>query len=293
MISPAQSPPPVRPGDRVGVAALSGPAEPARLGRGLGELRRLGFEPVEARNLRAVDGVFAGSDEQRLDGFHELLADPDLRAVFFLRGGHGIVRLLDRIDWEIVGETPRHYVGYSDLTPFLLQVVQRLGLVAIHGPMVATDMARGLERQEGESLLQLLSGQGSVRYELDGEVVGGGATGPLIGGCLSLLTATLGTDYHWESDGSVLFWEDIDEPFYRVDRMLTQLRLSGSVSALSGMVVGDVGLPPGEVERLRQDFDCPFASGLSSGHCQPNLPLPLGAVATIDPAGAIQCDLAR
>jgi muramoyltetrapeptide carboxypeptidase len=246
---------------------------------------------VEARNLRRVDGVFAGTDDERLDGFHELLADADLRAIFFMRGGHGIVRLLDRIDWELVGRTPRVYVGYSDLTPFLMQVVGRLNLVAIHGPMVAADMARGLDRDEGASLLELLSGKGSVAYELAGPVLGDAASGPLVGGCLSLLTATIGTDYHWKSDGGVLFWEDVDEPFYRLDRMLTQLRLSGSVSALSGMVVGDVGLQPDEIDRLRLDFDCTFASGLSCGHCRPNLPLPLGAVAAIDPSGTIRCEL--
>jgi muramoyltetrapeptide carboxypeptidase len=101
----------------------------------------------------------------------------------------------------------------------------------------------------------------------------------------------MGTPFEIDTRGKILLIEDLDEANYRIDRMLTQLRLSGSVSALSGMVAGDVGLQADEIERLRQDFDCTFASGLSSGHCQPNLPLPLGATATIDPSGTIQFDL--
>ena len=107
--------------------------------------------------------------------------------------------------------------------------------------------------------------------------------GPLYGGCLSLLAATAGTEFAAGSHGGILFWEDIDEPFYRVDRMLTQLRLSGSVSALSGMVIGRSDLQPEEFERLQSDFQGAFVGGLSSGHCTPNLPLPLGACARLDP----------
>lgn len=276
------------------MAALSGPADADCLSRGLEELRRLGFDPIEAPNLGCADGPFAGSDRERLDGFHRLAADADVRAIFFLRGGHGSLRLLEKIDWDLLASRPRAYVGYSDLTPFLLQVVTRLGLVALHGPMVAVEMARGLEAAEERALMSLLGGEESVEYDLQAVAPGSPVSGPLLGGCLSLLAAMLGTSYQLNADGAILFWEDVDEPFYRVDRMLTQLRLSGSVSALSGMVSGRVGLEPLDLDRLRDDFECVFASGLSSGHCQPNLPLPLGAMATIDPAaGSIRFDPKR
>lgn len=284
MIGTASLPPPVRPGDRVGVAALSGPADRQALERGLTELRELGFEPVEADNLRLLDGPYAGSDERRLAGFHALASDADLKAIFFLRGGHGVLRLLEAVDWELLARYPRAYVGYSDLTPFLLQVVTRLDLVAIHGPMVAVEMARGLGTQERDALLRTLAGEGPLRYSLAGPARGHAVSGPLFGGCLSLLAASAGTEFAVTTEGGILFWEDIDEPFYRVDRMLTQLRLSGSVSALSGMVIGQVNLEPSELERLQQDFGGAFVAGLSSGHCSPNLPLPLGAMATLDPA---------
>ena len=109
-------PPPLQPGDRVGVAALSGTVEIRRLEAGLEALAELGYEPVEAANLRSRSGIFAGSDDERLRAFHDLAADPDLRAIFFTRGGHGLLRILPSMDWQLLARHPRAYVGYSDLT---------------------------------------------------------------------------------------------------------------------------------------------------------------------------------
>jgi muramoyltetrapeptide carboxypeptidase len=136
---------------------------------------------------------------------------------------------------------------------------------------------------ERKSLLMALAGEGTLRYPLAGPSRGPVVEAPLYGGCLSLLAATVGTEFAAGSNGGILFWEDIDEPFYRVDRMLTQLRLSGSVSSLSGMVIGQSDLQSEEFERLQSDFQGAFVAGLSSGHCSPNLPLPLGARAKLDP----------
>src|SRR5206468_4041681 len=149
MIAPVL-PPPAGPGDRVGVAALSGPVDPERLARGLAALRALGLEPVVADNILSRRGLFAGGDAERLAGF--------------ARGGHGVLRLLPGIDWELLGRRPRAYVGFSDLTPFLLGVVQRLGLVAFHGPTVAADLARGMPPEDAASLLGALAGRFPVSH---------------------------------------------------------------------------------------------------------------------------------
>ena len=137
----------------MGVAALSGPVDPVRLEAGLAELRRLGLTPVPADNLlaRSANGLFAGEDAERLAAFHRLAAEPDLPAILFARGGYGVPRILPWIDWDLLRRYPRAYVGYSDLTPFLLEVVRRLGWVAFHGPMVAADFARGQSPDEEES----------------------------------------------------------------------------------------------------------------------------------------------
>jgi len=234
----ARLPPPAGPGDRVGVAALSGPVDPERLERGLAALRGLGFEPVLADNAASREGLFAGGDAARLAAFHRLAADADLPAILFTRGGHGVLRVLPGIDWELLRRRPRAYLGYSDLTPFLLAVVRRLGLVAFHGPLVGGELARGLTAGERESLLGALAGRYPVAMPLAGWLRGGAVAGPLLGGCLSLLTATLGTAWFPALSGALLFLEDVNEPLYRIDRMLTHLALSGSLDRLGGMILG-------------------------------------------------------
>lgn len=297
MISPALLPPPVGPGDRVGVAALSGPVDPARLEAGLAVLRRLGFEPVVAPNVLSRHGLFAmfaGTDAERLDAFHRLAADPGLSAIFFARGGHGVLRLLPAIDWDLLRRHPRAYIGYSDLTPFLLEVVRRLGLVAFHGSMVAADLARGLRPEEEESLLGALAGRYPTEQPFSRWLrePAGEARGVLLGGCLSLLTATLGTPFSPDLEGALAFWEDLNEPPYKVDRMLTHLGLSGNLAQIAGMIVGQIGNGqeggsvdwPALISGSVAGFSWPLAWGLPSGHFAPNWTLPLGMSARLDGA---------
>lgn len=291
-------PPPVSPGDRVGVAALSGPIVPGRVERGASELARLGFEPVLAANLGSRHGLFAGTDNERLAAFHELASDPSIRAIVFARGGSGLLRILPRIDWDLLARHPRAYVGYSDLTPFLLAVVERLGLVAFHGPMAAADLARteGLGEDEERSFLDALAGRlDGVSFPLSGWLREGEAEGPLLGGCLSLLTSVQGTGWAPRLDGAILFWEDVGEPLYRLDRMLTHLDLSGNLTAIRGMVIGHCrpsdspsasGSGDGWIGQLSEVFErypWPVAYGLPAGHEAPNLTLPLGLPARLDP----------
>lgn len=280
-------PPAALPGDRVGVAALSGPVDPVRLAQGLAELSRLGFVPVPARNLSLREGLFAGADGERAEAFHELADDPSLTAIFFARGGHGLMRILPLLDWNRLAATPRAYVGYSDLTPFLLNVVERLGWVAFHGPMVAAEMARGLAAEEGASLLAALAGEPRREIAL-GRVMAGSQppVGRLLGGCLSLLAGVAGTPFATPLDDAVLFVEDVAEPLYRVDRMLTQLDLSGSLTAIRAMVFGAsifsvLDDDTAALMRARAG-DRTAAFALPAGHTTPNLTLPLGCHARID-----------
>ncbi|KAB2965964.1 MAG: LD-carboxypeptidase [Thermoanaerobaculia bacterium] len=293
---PLRLPPPLRTGDRIGVAALSGPVDPARLEAGLSGLAELGFEPVPARNLRAREDLFAGSDRERLEGFHELAADPHIAAIFFARGGHGLLRVLPEIDWPLLARRPRAYVGYSDLTPFLLEVVRRLRRVAFHGPMVAADLARGLDARERESLLAALAGEPETSLPLAGVMRAPRreAAGPLLGGCLSMLVSVLGTPWAPRLGGAVLLLEDVGEPLFRLDRMLTHLRLSGSLARIRGIVIGAMrgadevpdatSTVPSRVADLFPG--AAVAWGLDAGHVAPNRTLPLGARCRIDAAAS-------
>jgi muramoyltetrapeptide carboxypeptidase len=288
----ARLPPALRPGDRVGVAALSGPVAGERLEAGLAALAELGFEPVPAANLGARRGLFAGSDADRLGAFHRLADDPSVRAILFARGGHGVLRLLPGIDWVRLARVPRAYVGYSDLTPFLLEVVRRLGWVAFHGPMVAADLAAGLDSADRDSLVGALGGEPVTEVGLAGAVGGGEVRGPLLGGCLSLLAASLGTPWSVRLDGALVAIEDVGEPYYRIDRMLTHLRLSGSLAAVRGILIGSMSgteataLEPSRVAELASELapGVPVAWGLPIGHGGRNLTLPLGAPARLDAA---------
>lgn len=219
-----------------------------------------------------------------------------MKAIFFARGGHGLLRVLPDIDWDLLARRHRAYVGYSDLTPFLLQVVARLDTVAFHGPMVAADFARGLEQAERRSLVDALAGRFPMTYA----VAAGpdpAREGPLLGGCLSLLNDTLGTAWAADLAGAVVFVEEIDEPFYRFDRMLTHLSLSGSLATIRGMVSGHLIQVDGADECQRHGTDrsldllrelarsagATFAWGLEAGHARPNLTLPLGMRARLEP----------
>jgi muramoyltetrapeptide carboxypeptidase len=289
----------VRPGDRVGVAALSGACDPDALARGMAALRGLGFEPVPARNLGSRWGIFAGDDAERVDAFHELVADDSLAAIVFARGGYGLHRVLPSIDWELVGRRPRAWLGYSDVTPFLLQVVERLGVVTFHAPMVATDLARGLRPEEATSLLAALAGEGPFVYSVRSLRAGsaeGRVEGVVLGGCLSLVAAVLGTPWATSLDGALLFLEDVNEPLHRVDRMLTHLRLSGRLTGVRGMIFGYFGpdweqaigeIPSENGGRWHREtllaLPGPVAWGAPCGHGIPNLTLPLGARGCLDP----------
>ncbi len=319
MITEVTLPPPVHPGDRVGVAALSGKVDPLRLEAGLEALAAAGYEPVQAANLRARCGLFAGSDQERLAAFHQLAADESLSAIIFARGGSGVLRVLPGIDWDLLRRRPRAYVGYSDLTPFLMQVIARLRLAAFHGPMVAADFARGLSDVEMDSFTQTLGGELPVELRLcthpsgesgsSGEAslaptpasadagMAGTIEGPLLGGCLTMLAATLGTPYAPDLEGALLFLEDVGEPLYRFDRMLTHLRLSGSLTDLKAVIAGHLDGEGGDpqsaaspevlLDQLRREArgcSWPLAWGLPAGHNRPNLTLPLGLMACLDSA---------
>ena len=282
----------------MGIAALSGRIDPARLAAGVAALEELRFRPVLASNLRPgarLGGrtLFAGSDAERLDAFHELAADDSIAAIVFARGGYGVPRILGQVDWNLLASRPRPCVGYSDLTPFLLALVAKTGTVAFHGPMVV-DFARGLLPGERRSFLDALAGRPQPAWELEAVSPGVSAgrpeaiEGPLLGGCLTMLAASVGTGLLPCFQGSVLVLEDIDEPEYRVDRLLTQLRTSRQVSGVRAVVSGHFTNCDARASLIdfADSLGVPLFAGLPAGHQAPNHTLPLGARVRLDPAAA-------
>jgi len=297
-VSRVERPPAAKPGDRVGIAALSGRIAPDRLAAGVAALEDLGFEPVLAANLRpeaSLSGrpLFAGSDRERLEAFHELAGDGSVAAIVFARGGYGVPRILGHIDWTLLASRPRPYVGYSDLTPLLLALVSRMGTMTFHGPM-AVDFARGLWPEERRSFLDALAGQLPEPWALEAIPAGSSAGRPppiegrLLGGCLSMLAATVGTGLLPSFQDSILVLEDIDEPEYRIDRLLTQLRTSGQAAGVRAVIAGHFTNCDARASLIdfADSLGVPLFGGLPAGHQAPNHTLPLGAMARLDTRSA-------
>ncbi|UFH49757.1 S66 peptidase family protein [Pseudomonas sp. KNUC1026] len=247
--------------------------------------------------LRIYPGVFektgylAGTDERRLADLHAAFADPSIDAILCLRGGYGTPRLLDQLDIELIRANPKPFVGYSDITALHLAFNQLAGLVTFHGPLFRSELLPRLQPGE-QALLAMLKGEigGDIPHPAGHPLITvapGRASGRLAGGNLSLLCATLGTPWALQSEGIVLFIEDVNEPLYRVDRLLTQLRLAGKLQGLAGVLVGDfAGISAEQLQPLVKEFfeplGVPVLAGWRSGHCQPNITLPLGAEVVLD-----------
>ncbi len=291
-------PGPLRKGDVIAVVAPGGPVDPGRLERGLARLSAAGFVPETAEGLLRRDGYLAGDDGHRAAQMEWALTLPEGRAVMAARGGYGTTRLLPLLDWGKAASRPRLLIGYSDITAVLAYLSTRHGLAAIHGPMVATDLGRKPDRRSLDAFVRLVGGRVNPRepWGMPCERLrGGGAEGILTGGCLSVLTALLGTPYEPDFRGALLFLEDVREPAYRIDRMLTQWVQSGKLRKIAGIVAARISPVRNETEEeIRKVFasagtrlSVPVWYGFPAGHTEPNFALPFGVRARIDAQGRL------
>ncbi|MBF8723528.1 S66 peptidase family protein [Pseudomonas guariconensis] len=276
--------------------AIVAPAGPARLDEQKAH-RWFTSRGMQCRlypGVSQAQGYLAGSDQQRLDDLHAAFADPDIDAILCMRGGYGSMRLLDRLDFDLIRRHPKPLVGYSDITALHTALNRYAGLITFHGAMLNADLLGEKLEPTVPSLLSQLRGElgeGDVLRHPEAYpltcVQPGVASGRLLGGNLSLLCATLGTPAEIDSQGSILFIEDVNEPLYRVDRLLTQLRLAGKLNGVRGVLVGDfAGISVAAMVPLLKDIfgplGVPVLAGWRSGHCDPNLCLPLGARVRLD-----------
>lgn len=279
------------PGGRIAVLAASSPSELPRIEHAARVLEDRGFRVTLAANIdHRVNRYLAGTDDERLSELnHYFRSDAD--AFFFARGGYGSMRILDRIDFAPLVADPRPVVGFSDVTA-IHQAMAVRGLAAFHGPMLNLDFHEGLSPRHEAWLWAMLGGQAPMSYEVSAEsvVCHGEAEGPLFGGCLSLTTALTGTPFDFWIDGGIWFWEDVDEPLYRIDRMLTHLRLSGRISRIRGVIVGALKNcgDEGEMLDFLHSFFAPFAipviRSFPFGHHGDNLLMPIGRTALLSTA---------
>ncbi|NQD55689.1 LD-carboxypeptidase [Pseudomonas sp. CM25] len=276
--------------------AVIAPAGPARLDtQKAGEwFADRGYRCRIYPGASQAQGYLAGSDQQRLQDLHDAFADPAIDAILCMRGGYGSMRLLDKIDYELIRRHPKPLIGYSDITALQMAIYRRTGLVSFHGGMLNADLLGGKLQPTEASLLAQLGGHLRAGDQVVhppafplSSVLPGAASGPLLGGNLSMLGATMGTVAELDTQGCILFIEDVNEPLYRVDRLLTQMRLAGKLDGLRGVLVGDfAGITTAALTPLLEDtfgtLGVPVLAGWRSGHCDPNVCLPMGARVRLD-----------
>ena len=287
--------PVIGPGTRVALVAPAGPIKlPSDLDRAKKNAELLNWEPVLGANVRERDGYFAGSDEERLGDLNAALRDDSIGAVWCLRGGYGAMRLLDALDWDALRRHPKAVIGYSDITALHCAIGRRCTLASIHGP---TARARLTEFSARSLRAAVLRDDNPCGVAEEGRtLVTGRARGRLVGGNLALLAALHGTPYEPDYQGAILVLEDVNEAAYRIERMLLQLRLSGSLQRCAGIVFGSF-TNTGEtddkslggtrtVDEVLQEAAAaagvPAFCGAPVGHIDDQWSLPMGIDAELD-----------
>lgn len=287
-------PPAVPSGAKIAIVAPAASGNPDRITRGIEKLRALGYDAVASPHAYGKHPpYFSGTTEERLTDLHHAFEDPTVAAIICTRGGYGSNYLLEGLDLDLIRAHPKPLFAYSDHTALQTWLLDQIGLVAFHGPMVSADFSNEGCVHLPSFYAALSGGLIDATAEQGMRVLRTGhATGTLYGGCLSLLTASLGTKYAPQTEGKLLFIEDIAAKPYQIDRMLRQMILAGKFDGVRGFIFGEMldcvspGADPALLEqvilRVLQDFDVPIAIGLRSGHVsQGNVTLPFGIEAEL------------
>jgi muramoyltetrapeptide carboxypeptidase len=289
---PLRRPPPLEHGARVALVAPAGPLrEESELQRAIENARSLGWEPLPGRHVLARRRYLAGTDAERASDLNDAIRDASIDGIWCVRGGYGAMRILEHLDYDSLARRPKALLGYSDVTALHLAVRARCGLVTYHAPTARSELTRfsraSLERaarRDGEP----------CGHAPAARILRGGATrGPLVGGNLAVLTALTGTPFALDATNAILVLEDVKESVYRIDRLLHQLRLSGTLARCRGLIFGgftertaeehddDVALDALLAEAAEW-IDGPVLSGAPVGHLDDQWTLPLGETAELD-----------
>jgi muramoyltetrapeptide carboxypeptidase len=301
LIKPAR----LREGDLVGICAPSGHIDEGAITRAIVNMQSMGLHVRLSDNLRAVNGNYAGTVAQRLDDFHAMFRDPEIKAVWPIRGGSGAISLLSSLDYALIKANPKILIGYSDITALHLAIHARTGLVTFHGPVASSTFTPYVVEQLRAVLMAPqpnwtieMSADNAAKAKDEPQyairtVHGGQARGRLLGGNLSLVSALAGTPYAADFHNAILFLEEVNEAPYRIDRMLTQLQLSTGIGNAAALVIGineGCGAPDDDPsltldETLDQHMlplSIPAVSGYSFGHIRNQCVLPIGLMAALD-----------
>lgn len=293
-------PPRVRPGD---TAAIISPAGNL-VGNGdveqaMASVRELGFKPKLGANVGSRWGYLGGRDSERISDIHDAFADPEVKLIFALRGGYGSSRLLPMLDFDLIKRNPKAFVGFSDNTSLILALNMFSNMVTFYGPNAHFDwtnytrenLTRMISNHNPAGIMHSPVASNGRPLHSHTTIVPGSARGPLIGGNLSLIVQTLGTPWEIDTRGKILFFEDVNESPYRIDRMLTHLWLARKLQVAAGFAIGHITVHRDRRDDLdlaaviRDRFEPlgkPCYSGMATGHVSNILTLPLGVQVEID-----------
>ncbi len=294
-------------GDTIGVIAPASGLSAEDFDKALQNMADLGFKTKVGKNARNINGFLAGTDKERLDDLHWAFGDNEIDAVWCVRGGYGVSRLLPNVDFGLIKKNPKIFIGYSDITALHLAISQNCGLVTFHGPVAASTFS---DYSKKHVINMLMNPSAPYKIELSPDNVAkesnlfkteiitkGKCRGKIVGGNLSLLTALAGTPFALRNvKGKILFIEDVGELPYRIDRMLTQLRQSVDLHSLAGIALGvfeDCNPKNSDSQSLIDvikdrlgDLKIPVIYGLSFGHIRDQFTLPVGIEAELDTENA-------
>jgi len=260
----------------------------------------LGYKVVQSEHVLEKKGYLAGEDQFRADDLNAMFRDPQIDAIICTRGGYGTPRIIDQLDFEAIGNNPKIFVGYSDITAISLAIWQKTGLVTFSGPMVAVEMANNIHEFTEQNFWEMVSSPAPVGVLANPEDVPlkifkpGEAKGRLLGGCLSLINVLLGTPYCPDFNGAILFIEEIEEEAYRIDRYLAQMKMAGILDSISGIVLGqfidcepkDRTKPSLELDEIFHDYfdrlNIPVIQDFAYGHGPIKHTIPIGAQAYLN-----------
>ncbi|MCK5696417.1 MAG: LD-carboxypeptidase, partial [Desulfobacula sp.] len=283
---------PLKSGDTLGVCAPSSRFDTEKLNLGIKVLENLGFKVKVPEEIFKKKRYLAGNDMLRASVVNNLFSDPDIDGIICARGGFGAIRILDYLNWQMIKQNTKPFIGFSDCTAILLSIIRETGMPVIHGPTVVSFAAD--PKETIDSFYKILMGSFDQIKVTGGQIIKSGkCTGILKGGNIATISHLLGTKFQPDFKNCILFLEDIGEPAYKIDRMLTQMKMAGLFEEIQGVITGtfeDCADDEYIKEILLETFDpynVPILSGLDSGHGKINLPLYMGTDIEMDTKSAI------
>jgi muramoyltetrapeptide carboxypeptidase len=288
------TPSPLKPGDKIGIVAPSRKISEDELKEAMHLFESWGYEVVPGDNIYEIFHQFAGKDQVRAQDFIQMIQNPEIKAIVCARGGYGTIRLLEELNHEVIRRNPKWIVGYSDITVLHSYFNKVIAFETIHGSMPINCLPETAQNETWTRLRGVMEGK-PLSYEISSHGLNrnGRAEGMLVGGNLSVLFSLRGTFCDIDTDGRILFLEDLDEYLYHIDRMMMNLKIAGKLKKLKGIIVGgmsdmkDNTVPFGRdayeiIADAVSDYDYPVIFNFPAGHCEPNLPLIFGRKVKLD-----------